>query len=118
MNETLDGRTALVTGAGRGIGFAIASALSERGANVALVDVAQLRDQVGPEVWIDAGIADEILMMGPAERIRGAVKDLLQSGAMGDGRLSLGVGDMPRGIPLEHYEVLYESVKEFGVYGK
>jgi 3-oxoacyl-[acyl-carrier protein] reductase len=39
VSEYLGGRTALVTGAARGIGFAIASALAGRGANVALVDV-------------------------------------------------------------------------------
>ncbi len=39
MSEYLVGRTALVTGAARGIGLAIASALAGGGANVALVDV-------------------------------------------------------------------------------
>lgn len=39
MSEYLGSRTALVTGAARGIGLAIASGLFGRGANVALVDV-------------------------------------------------------------------------------
>ena len=39
MGTDLIGRTALVTGAARGIGLAIAAALVERGANVTLVDV-------------------------------------------------------------------------------
>jgi 3-oxoacyl-[acyl-carrier protein] reductase len=39
VSEYLGGRTALVTGAARGIGFSIANGLTGRGANVALVDV-------------------------------------------------------------------------------
>jgi 3-oxoacyl-[acyl-carrier protein] reductase len=39
VSEALGGRTALVTGAARGIGLAIAGALVRCGANVALVDV-------------------------------------------------------------------------------
>ena len=39
MNGELGGRTALITGAGRGIGLAIATALSADGAAVALLDI-------------------------------------------------------------------------------
>jgi len=81
-----------------------------------LVDIAKVRAELGPDVWIDASIADQILMLGPPESIRQAVKDLMESGAKGAGRLSIGVGDMPRGIPLAHYEALYASIKEFGGY--
>ena len=51
----LEGRTALVTGAARGLGRAIALALAEAGADVAL----GLRDR-----FRDAGLADEVRALG------------------------------------------------------
>ena len=39
MSNSVDGKTAIVTGAGRGIGLAIARQLHDRGANVMLADV-------------------------------------------------------------------------------
>jgi 3-hydroxybutyrate dehydrogenase len=63
---SLDGKVALVTGATSGIGLAIARALSEAGARVAIVDVAAQRtaDAVasagGPEraIFLTADVAD------------------------------------------------------------
>src|SRR6202035_1135339 len=47
----LDGRVALITGAGRGIGKAFAIALGEAGAKVAIADMrAELADQVSHEL--------------------------------------------------------------------
>ncbi len=53
----LDGRTALITGAGGGIGRAIAVSLARRGCNLALADVneagmAQTAEEIGPCVRI------------------------------------------------------------------
>jgi NAD(P)-dependent dehydrogenase (short-subunit alcohol dehydrogenase family) len=47
----LDGRVALITGAGQGIGKAFASALGEAGAKIALVDLnSHLANQVTEEL--------------------------------------------------------------------
>src|SRR5437660_67074 len=41
MEKTLNGEVALVTGSGRGLGFAIADRLAELGADVAIHDISQ-----------------------------------------------------------------------------
>ncbi len=38
-NDSFHGRTALVTGGGRGLGLAMATALARRGADIALFDI-------------------------------------------------------------------------------
>jgi len=68
MGESLQGKTALITGASKGLGKAIAVALAEAGARVALVsrdetrlnEVAkQIRDAGGRAEVITADVADE-----------------------------------------------------------
>jgi len=68
VSESLGGRTALVTGAARGIGLAIASAIAGHGANVALVDVdpaalkkaTRLAGQGALPVTADVGQPDDV----------------------------------------------------------
>lgn len=72
----LSGRTALVTGAGRGLGRSIATALAEAGADVAL----GLRD-----VDADGGLAAEIEALGRrAVKLQMDVLDLQQARAAAD----------------------------------
>jgi len=80
------------------------------------VDIARMRRELGPEIWITAILDDGIIQNGPAESIRRAVKELMQSGAKGQGRFALIVGDMLQGTPLEHRLAYYEAVREFGGY--
>jgi len=80
-----------------------------------LVDVAKVRRDLGEDIWINAGIESAIIRWGPAERIRQTVKDLLAS-AKGSGRFAINVGDMLRGVPMEHRIAYYEAVREFGAY--
>lgn len=78
------------------------------------VDIARVRHELGPEVWLDVIVADHIVQQGPVESIREAVREVMK--AKGKGRLSLMVGDLMRGAPLEHRLALYEAVREFGRY--
>jgi NAD(P)-dependent dehydrogenase (short-subunit alcohol dehydrogenase family) len=57
MVQTLKGRNAVVTGAGRGIGKEIALALADEGANVVVVDPGVARDGTG----VDKSPAEEVV---------------------------------------------------------
>ncbi|MBE3037884.1 MAG: hypothetical protein IMZ62_03605 [Chloroflexi bacterium] len=80
------------------------------------VDIARVRSELGAELWIIGGVADNIVAQGPPERIRQTVKELMESGAKGKGRFCLQIGDMVPGTPIEHRIAYYEAVKEFGRY--
>src|SRR5690349_15473671 len=60
----LDGKSALVTGAGRGIGRGIALALAQAGANVVVNDLGTSLSGEGTEQTPAAQVVDEILSNG------------------------------------------------------
>jgi NAD(P)-dependent dehydrogenase (short-subunit alcohol dehydrogenase family) len=113
----LSGRTALVTGAGRGLGRAIALGLADAGADVAL----GLRDQAA-----DGGLAAEIEAKGRrALKLQMDVLDLRQSRAAIDetigawGALDILVNNAGGGVnerPVEAYEEAdYDFVLDLNV---
>lgn len=81
-----------------------------------MLDLAEARRIVGNDVRIKAQISDGIVHNGPPAEIRRAVKDLMDSGARGDGRFVLSVGDMIRGTPMANRETYYQAVKDYGRY--
>ena len=78
MTTTLDGRTALVTGAGRGIGRAIAIGLGRRGVRVGLLARTQRDlDEVAAKIRDDGGTAIALAAdIGDADQTRSALKRL------------------------------------------
>lgn len=73
MNLGLDGRLALVTGSGRGIGRSISRALAEEGAKVAVVsrttsDIESLMNEMGGRKKGHYGVAMDLVEEGGAKR--------------------------------------------------
>ena len=64
MGERLKGRNALVTGAGRGIGKAVALALAEEGANILVCDLGVAADGTGADQTPADSTVDECRRLG------------------------------------------------------
>jgi NAD(P)-dependent dehydrogenase (short-subunit alcohol dehydrogenase family) len=67
IGACLTGRTALVTGAARGIGAAIAKRLAEAGAKVVIADVLRAEGEATAQALIDAGHAARFLPLDVAD---------------------------------------------------
>jgi len=83
--------------------------------NGSFVDIEKLRYEVGPDVELHISIHPEIVLNGPPERIRKAVKELLSPVVKGRGNLAYVYSDNPT-APMENIKALYEAVKEYGHY--
>jgi NAD(P)-dependent dehydrogenase (short-subunit alcohol dehydrogenase family) len=87
----LDGRTAIVTGAGRGVGYGIALALAEAGASVVLASRTQGEiDAAAAEIERRGGRA---LARTADVTVRGALADLVQAAADRFGRIDIVVNN-------------------------
>ena len=72
MTGMCEGRVAIVTGAGRGIGREYALMLAEQGAKVVVNDLGGDRDGVGADMTPAQQVVDEIKRMGGDAVVNGA----------------------------------------------
>lgn len=94
MNAEMSGRTAVITGGGRGFGKAFGVALAARGAHVVLVDLdgpaaeaaaTEIRAQGGGAIGLAGDVTDEAKMreiMAQAAEVRGGVDILINNAGL------------------------------------
>jgi NAD(P)-dependent dehydrogenase (short-subunit alcohol dehydrogenase family) len=106
----LTGRTAFVTGAASGLGFAMAEGLAERGAHVCLADVDQENLERAVNRLIQAGLAVEGVMLDV--RVPEAVHETISAFARRQGQLDIAIanagitGGAPIGDPSGQIEAI------------
>jgi NAD(P)-dependent dehydrogenase (short-subunit alcohol dehydrogenase family) len=98
---SLKGRTALVTGAGRGIGYALAQALAEAGADVACVDIDGATAQAAAKELAALGVRTLGIRADVTKKSQ--VQEAVRAVVAAWGKLDIGVNNagIARGAPAE-----------------
>ncbi|MDX2159039.1 MAG: glucose 1-dehydrogenase [Hyphomicrobiaceae bacterium] len=118
MTRRLDGQTAIVTGAGHGIGAAVASRLAADGAAVLVADLSQERADAQAKAIADAG--GRALGHSVDVRDRRSVETTVARAARELGRLDVLVnvaGIMDRAPALEMTDELWHRIIDTNLYG-
>ncbi|MEZ5854901.1 MAG: glucose 1-dehydrogenase [Hyphomicrobiaceae bacterium] len=118
MTTRLEGQTAIVTGAGHGIGAAVAARLAADGASVVVADLS--RDDANASAASIAASGFKAIGHGVDVRQRQSVEDLVDRAVAALGRLDILVnvaGIMDRAPALEMTDELWHRIIDTNLYG-